>query len=158
MAVVWLVDKSTGEAEEYKRKYRGRSFWKLHMKDFIDVLRAFKNKQLNVLAYILEHTKASTNTFTGTYRGISKACNVSLATVTQVMSLLQKKGFMKKLQNGIYIISPDILMKGDEMKRGRLLCDYGLATRDMAAPKGEADTGTDASPAESAECTREDEG
>ena len=124
MAKAPYVDPLTGEFLGYS----DNQFWKLYMKNFLNILREFKNKQLDVFIYILENTHPSTNTFTGTYRSISKACKVSLSTVTQVMCLLQKNGFIAKLQNGSYIVSPHILIKGNEQKRGMLLRDYHSAT------------------------------
>lgn len=157
LSVVSVVDESTGEVKDYRRVYSGKQFWKLHMKDFLKVLRAFESKQLNVLIYILENTKSSTNTFTGTFRSISKACKVSLSTVTQVMDLLQKSGFIVKLQNGNYIVSPNVLMKGDERKRGMLLQSYNAAQWKNRGPKGEVTGSSDSLPEESVESPEGDE-
>ena len=119
-----IIDESTGETETYRREYNKKSFWKLYINELLAVLRAFDDKRLDVFAYILGNTHPSSNRFTGTYRSISKACDVSLTTVTQVMKLLRDIKFIKKLQNGTYIVSPFVLMKGDDRKMGKLSVEY----------------------------------
>lgn len=37
------------------------------------------------------------------------------------MTLLQDKGFMRKISNGVYQVSPTIMMKGSEHKKSLLL-------------------------------------
>ena len=37
------------------------------------------------------------------------------------MTLLQDKGFMRKVSNGVYQVSPTIMMKGSEHKKSLLL-------------------------------------
>lgn len=137
-----VYDDLTGETERYRRIYSGKSFWKLYMDEFLEILRAFDDKRLNILAYILKNTHPSTNRFSGTYRSISNACDVSLSTVTQVMKLLRDKKFIKKLQNGTYIISPNVLMKGDDRKMGRILREFLSCTNETPA-SADADTNRD---------------
>ena len=116
----YIVDPSTGEA---KPIYGSMPFWKLNMKGFVKVLEKFQDKQMRVFAYILKNTHPSTNEFGGTYREIREACGVSLDTVERVMKLLQEAGFLMKKRNGAYFVSPDILMKGTEAKKSKLLAD-----------------------------------
>jgi predicted transcriptional regulator of viral defense system len=40
------------------------------------------------------------------------------------MTLLQEKGFLKKVSNGVYQVSPTIMMKGSEHKKQLLLNYY----------------------------------
>ena len=89
--------------------------------DFLQVLGGFEYKQLDVLIYILEHTEAANNTFIGTYRSLEKSVGVSYDTVRRTITLLQGKGFLKKVSNGVYQVSPTIMMKGSEHKKSLLL-------------------------------------
>ena len=120
-----LVDQDTGEVIEVdqitKRALGQKQFWKIYLMDFLQVLGGFEYKQLDVLIYILEHTEAANNTFIGTYRSLEKNVGVSYDTVRRTITLLQGKGFLKKVSNGVYQVSPTIMMKGSEHKKSLLL-------------------------------------
>lgn len=123
-----LVDQDTGEVIEVdqitKRALGQKQFWKIYLMDFLQVLGGFEYKQLDVLIYILEHTDASTNTFIGTYRSIAQKAGVSYETVARTITLLMGKTFLKKIQTGVYQVSPTIMMKGTEHKKNLLLNYY----------------------------------
>lgn len=122
-----LQDMDTGEVMEVdqitKRALGQKQFWKIYLMDFLQVLGGFEYKQLDVLIYILEHTEASNNTFLGTYRNIAEKVGVSYDTVSRTITLLLNKGFLKKVQTGVYQVSPTIMMKGSEHKK-QLLLNY----------------------------------
>lgn len=122
-----LQDLDTGEVMEVdqitKRALGQKQFWKIYLMDFLQVLGGFEYKQLDVLIYILEHTEASNNTFLGTYRNIAEKVGVSYDTVSRTITLLLNKGFLKKVQTGVYQVSPTIMMKGSEHKK-QLLLNY----------------------------------
>lgn len=123
-----LQDLDTGELIEVdqitKRALGQKQFWKIYLMDFLQVLGGFEYKQLDVLIYILEHTEAASNTFIGTYRSLEKSVGVSYDTVRRTITLLQGKGFLKKVSNGVYQVSPTIMMKGTEHKKQLLLNYY----------------------------------
>jgi putative firmicute plasmid replication protein len=123
-----LQDLDTGELIEVdqitKRALGQKQFWKIYLMDFLQVLGGFEYKQLDVLIYILEHTEAANNTFIGTYRSLEKSVGVSYDTVRRTITLLQGKGFLKKVSNGVYQVSPTIMMKGTEHKKQLLLNYY----------------------------------
>lgn len=143
----YLVDGRTGESYQViedlgvvnlaqGRKIRGsKHFWKLYLPGFLRVLRRFKNRQVTVLAYILENMKQADNVFIGSYREISQKCGVSLDSVHRTIHDLQESGFMVKKQNGVYIISPDILIKGNDSKRSMLMREYNKAVINVATKK-----------------------
>jgi C4-dicarboxylate-specific signal transduction histidine kinase len=123
-----LVDQDTGELIEVdqitKRALGQKQFWKVYLIDFLQILGVLDSKQVDVLIYILENTKAADNTYIGTYRKTSDGAGVSLDTATKVMRKLQTNGFIKKVQNGVYQVSPLIMMKGSEHKKSLLLNYY----------------------------------
>lgn len=123
-----LIDQETGEIIEVnqvtKRAYGQKNFWKVYLLDFLQVLGIIDNKQLDVLIYVLENTNSSTNTFIGTYKKIAKAINVSEPTIATIFKKLQEQEFLKKVQNGVYQVSPLIMMKGSEHKKQLLLNYY----------------------------------
>lgn len=120
-----LIDKETGEIIEVdqitKKVYGQKNFWKLYLSDFLPVLGIMENKQVDILIYILENTQSSTNMFIGTYKTIQKNTNASETTIAKVMKKLQEQKFLKKIQNGLWQVSPNIMMKGNENKKQLLL-------------------------------------
>lgn len=123
-----LLDLDTGETHEVdqitKRALGQKQFWKIYLMDFLQILGVLDSKQVDILIYILENTESANNTFIGTYDKIQKEVGVSRPTVGVVMKKLQKNNFIKKVQNGVWQVSPNIMMKGSEHKKGLLLNYY----------------------------------
>lgn len=123
-----LQDLDTGELIEVdqvtKRALGQKQFWKVYLMDFLQVLGGFEYKQLDVLVYIIEHTEAANNTFIGTYRSLEKNVGVSYDTVAKTIKTIIKRGFLKKVSNGVYQVSPNIMMKGSDHKKSLLLNYY----------------------------------
>ena len=119
-----LVDQDTGEIIEVdqitKRAYGQKQFWKIYLMDFLQVLGVLDSKQIDILIYILENTEAANNTFIGTYTKIQAEVGVSRPTVATVMKKLQDNNFIKRVQNGVWQVSANILMKGSEHKKSLL--------------------------------------
>lgn len=123
-----LIDEDTGERIEVdqitKRALGQKAFWKVYLIDFLQILGVLDSKQIDVLIYILENTRPSDNTYIGTYRRTAEGTGVSLDTATRVMRKLMENDFLKKVQNGVYQVSPLIMMKGSEHKKQLLLNYY----------------------------------
>lgn len=123
-----LIDTQTGEVihvdQITKRAYGAKNFWKMYLMDFLSVLGIIDNKQLDIFIYIAENTNQSNNLFIGTYKQISKDVGVSEPTIAKLMKKLQKNNFIKKKQNGVYLVNPNIMMKGNDTKRQILLNYY----------------------------------
>ena len=120
-----LIDKETGEIIEVdqitKKVYGQKNFWKLYLSDFLPVLGIVENKQVDILIYILENTQPSNNMFIGTYKTIRENTKASETTIAKVMKKLKEQKFLKKIQNGLWQVSPNIMMKGNENKKQLLL-------------------------------------
>lgn len=123
-----LIDRETGEViwvdQITKRSYGSKNFWKMYLMDFLTVLGIIDSKQLDVFIYIAENTNQSTNIFIGTYDKISKDVNVCRQTIAKIMKKLQDNNFIKKIQNGVWLVNPNIMMKGNDKKRQILLSYY----------------------------------
>ena len=123
-----LIDRETGEViwvdQITKRSYGTKNFWKCYLMDFLSVLGIIDSKQLDVFVYIVENTNQATNMFIGTYKKIAKDVNVSEPTISRIMKKLQENNFIKKVQNGLWLVNPNILMKGNDTKRQILLSYY----------------------------------
>lgn len=120
-----LVDQDTGEIIEVdqvtKRIYGQANFWKVYLMDFLAVLGVFDSKQADVFVYIVRNTNPNSNLFLGTYKKISKDVGVSEVTISKIMKKLQEHKFIKKVQNGAWLVNPNIMMKGNDNKRQMLI-------------------------------------
>ena len=123
-----LMDTKTGELMHVdqitKRVYGSRNFWKCYLMDFLTVLGIIDSKQVDVFIFIVENTNQANNTFLGTYKHISKEVGVSEPTIAKIIKKLQANNFIKKIQNGAWLVNPNILMKGNDNKRQILLSYY----------------------------------
>lgn len=123
-----LLDTQTGELihvdQITKRTYGTKNFWKCYLMDFLTVLGIIDSKQLDIFIYIVENTNQSNNIFIGTYKKISKDTGCSSTTIARIMKKLQENNFIKKVQNGAWLVNPNILMKGNDTKRQILLSYY----------------------------------
>lgn len=123
-----LMDTETGEViwvdQITKRTYGTKNFWKCYLMDFLTVLGIIDSKQLDVFIFIVENTQQANNTFIGTYKYIAKSVGVSEPTIAKIMKKLQQNNFIKKVQNGVWLVNPNILMKGNDTKRQILLSYY----------------------------------
>lgn len=123
-----LVDKDTGEIMEVeqitKLVYGSKNFWKCYLKEFLAVLKELNDRQFKVFIYIVGHIRPSDNLFIGTYGNIIKGVGCCRQTVATTMKKLQEFDFIKKVHIGVWIINPDIIMKGNDRKRHKLLSDY----------------------------------
>ena len=123
-----LTDDDTGEKiivdQITKRSYGTKQFWKCYLMDFLTVLGIIDSKQVDIFIYIVENTNQSTNMFVGTYKKIAKDVGVSEPTIARIMKKLQENNFVKKVQNGLWFVNPNILMKGNDNKRQILLSYY----------------------------------
>lgn len=123
-----LIDEDTGERilvdQITKRVYGTKQFWKCYLMDFLTVLGIIDNKQVDIFIYIVENTDQSNNLFIGTYKKIAEDVGASSATIARIMKKLQENNFIKRVQNGLWLVNPNILMKGNDTKRQILLSYY----------------------------------
>ena len=123
-----LVDTETGEKilvdQITKRVYGTKNFWKVYLMDFLTVLGIIDSKQVDIFIYIVENTNQSNNIFLGTYEKIANDVGVSKPTIAKIMKKLQENKFVKRVQNGAWLVNPNILMKGNDSKRQILLNYY----------------------------------
>ena len=123
--------------------YTTKHFWKCYMKDFIKVMESLSYKQFKVFIYILENVKPSTNLFIATPSKIEKNTGCCRQTVAKTMKILQDQEFIRKIQPGVWIINPDILIKGNDSKQKKLREGYENAgcTEETEKKDGKDDSG-----------------
>lgn len=68
-----------------------------------------------VLAYFLRK-KSSDNLVIGSFEDIAEATGVSRRTVASMVKTLQKKGFLAKVKNAVYMVSPKLMRHGSRTK------------------------------------------
>lgn len=94
--------------------------WLFHLAEAYDLIGG---KSVEILNFLMEN-RNSENLTICTQRGISKSLEVSLDTVTRVMTKLKEKNVISMPQQGVYRINPDIIFKGSNDKRMRILLEY----------------------------------
>lgn len=119
------VDIETGETHDIfiKKTIESQNFVKVFMADFLVALGILNSKSVSVVCYILENVRYSDNTLIATKEQMAKGSGTSVRTVFNVLSKLQEVGFMKRQANGVYVINPNYILKGNENKR-RIIIDY----------------------------------
>lgn len=123
-----LVDKNTGEIidveQTLKFNYGSKHFWKCYLTDFLKVIDALEGRHLKIFTYIIRKTKSNNNLFICTYDKMVEDLKCSRQTIAETMKILQKTNFIRKKQNGIWIINPNVLMKGNDNKRHSLYSEF----------------------------------
>lgn len=125
------INARTGEIEEMQVtsiEDRDYNFSKVWMRNFIATLDIVGNQKTKLCFWIIEHVNKQ-NVLIGTMRSISKESGISLETVRKTMSILLDADFLRRVQNGVYIINPDIVFKGSRSGRMNVLNQYNIAAR-----------------------------
>lgn len=123
------INVRTGELEEMQvtsiedRDYNFTKFW---MKNFIATLDIVGNRKTKLCFWIIDHVDRE-NRLIGTYRSIADQSGISLDTVRITMKILMDADFMRKMQNGVYVVNPNLAFKGTRNARMGVLNQYTSA-------------------------------
>lgn len=113
------------DIEVFKKVYGTNHFWRVWLSDLLTALGLINNsRQLDVVFYIFENANPSNNLYIGTVRATAEAVGVSSKTVAITIKKLQAADIITKKQNGVYMIKPSLMIKGDDRKRNRLIIEY----------------------------------
>lgn len=122
------INQKTGEIIEcsviQKEVSQDFNFHKVWIEDLITILTNIGGKKLKVLNYLIENMRDSDNTISITYDKMEEQLKISRKTIAETMKILQENDFIKKIQNGLYMVNPDVLVKGKTTKRHHLLIRY----------------------------------
>lgn len=121
-----FINARTGEIEDFcvtSVEERDFNFTKVWMKNFLTTLELVGNAKTKVAYWIVDNINRE-NMLPYTYRQIAEATGVSLDTISKTMSILIDANFLKKLNQGCYIINPDIVFKGTRCSRLNALTQY----------------------------------
>lgn len=120
------INFNTGEIEDFQVtsiEERDFNFTKVWMKNFISTLDLVGNQKTKLAFWIIENLNKE-NQLTMTYRQISEKTNISLETIRKTMTILLDANFLKRINQGVYQVNPDILFKGNKNNRLNLLTQY----------------------------------
>ena len=122
------INADTGEILETtvieKEVDRDFNFHKIWLNDLMSVLNLIGGKKLDILKYLLSEMRTQDNTISVTYRQIEKELNTSQKTIAETMKILQEANFITKVQNGLYMVNPDVIVRGNGKKRDALMIKY----------------------------------
>lgn len=120
------INPETGELELFNvvsQKSGDFNFEKIWIGHLLEALNVLGNKKVLVLQWMLKN-KDNKNQIIGTHRGIAEDCKVSLPVVTETFKLLMEINAIKKVQNGVYLLNPEIVFKGSGEQRMNILLRY----------------------------------
>lgn len=122
------------ETEVYKKYYGGAHFYRVWLSDLLYHLNLISNsRQMDVLFYILDHVN-SDNLFIGTNRAVAEATKASTKTVNTIIKKMLAADLMTMKQQGVYMVKPTLLMKGDNIRKRRLVVEYEQIKRENTLP------------------------
>lgn len=125
------INAETGELESFSVtsiEDRDFNFHKVWMRNFISTLDIVGNQKTRLCMWIVDHINKE-NQLIGTMRGIADSSGMSLETVRVTMKILLDVDFLRRVQNGVYIVNPDIVYKGSYGSRMNILNQYSTAER-----------------------------
>lgn len=123
------INTRTGELEQMQVtsiEDRDFNFTKMWMKNFISTLDIVGNQKTRLCFWIIDHVDKE-NRLIGTYRTMASQSGMSLDTVRITMKLLMDADFMRKAQNGVYVINPNLVFKGTRNARMNVLNQFTSA-------------------------------
>ena len=122
------INSATGEIIETlvveKNIEQDFNFYKVWLLDLLNILELVGTKKMKVVNYIFENLNAQENLFIGTHEKVAKKLNISRPVVSQTFKILQDANLLIKINNGAYMLNPDIIIKGRTAKRLNLLIKY----------------------------------
>jgi ribosomal protein S25 len=126
-ATYMVIDRITGEEvpiqifiEQANCEYWEKAYAKT-LAEYIGIVGVGSS---NVLAFIIKN-KQKNNLLVSTFEEIAKKSNVARSTVDRIFKELKKRGFIKKVRNGCYMVSPKLLVHGSKTHGAMLLRIWG---------------------------------
>ncbi len=90
----------------------------------MNILDLLGGKKLEILKYLLSKINNIDNTIIARYDDIIKDLKVSRQTVSSTLKILREANFIRKIANGVYMVNPDIIVKGSGSKKDALMIKY----------------------------------
>lgn len=128
---------STGNVEDFqviKMEDRDFNFHKIWLAQIITSLDLIGNQKTRLAFWILDHLNRD-NQLTLNYRQIAEESGISLFTVKQTMKALLECDFLRRKNQGCYVVNPDKVFKGTKDGRMRILLEYSKIENQQNAVK-----------------------
>jgi len=106
------------------------NFHKIWIEDLVSILEIVGSKKLKVVKWILNNFNDKDNTIFFTQQKLSKELNISYPILNETIKILMENNFMSRVQNGVYMLNPNIIVKGKSSKRSNLLVKYTNIKKD----------------------------
>lgn len=108
---------------------RDFNFTKVWMRNFLATLELVGNAKTKVAYWIIDHITKE-NLLPYTYRQIAQGTNTSVDTVTKTVTVLLEADFLRRINQGCYIVNPDIVFKGSRNGRLNVLTEFQDTTKE----------------------------
>lgn len=121
-----FINVETGEVQDFdvsNIEERDFNFHKVWMRNFISTLDIVGNQKTKLCFWIIDNLNKE-NQLSYTYRQISEKTGISLETVRVTMNVLLESNFLRRQNQGCYIVNPDIIFKGTRNGRMNILNQY----------------------------------
>ena len=99
------------------------TFFKLPDRTLADVMQNLSNKHCKVIGYILGTVNAS-NKLDLTYQTVADFVECSTDTVGTIVRELMANNFMKRIRGTIYMLNPEVMVKGRDARFYQLMDEY----------------------------------
>lgn len=100
-----------------------KNFHKIWIKDLSKILLMIGNQKVKVFCYILDNMDFN-NKIIGSIRKIAKKLELSNETVSQTIKALKEDNKIRQIQEGVYMVNPDLISKRDSYRRQILRGEY----------------------------------
>lgn len=97
---------------------------------FFETLSGLGGKESEVLSFLVSAMRNSDNTYIGPMKQIAVNVNCSKATVQRAMDSLADKGFVAMQLDGVWLINPSMVIKGNRSKEKVLMDKFILIQRE----------------------------
>lgn len=111
------------DAAYMKFEERDFNFDKIFSYYMFQAMGLMGSKKMNVMIWMMQN-RNSDNMVIATTEKISKETKISLPIIKEVIKLLRQFDFLKRISNGCYQWSPNVIFKGGIKKRLAILWDY----------------------------------
>ena len=121
-----FLDHETGELVEMnvvQMEDTDFNFEKIWLGHILQALDCMGSKKIKVVTWLLNNKNVE-NIVIATQREISEKCGVSLPIVTETIRVLQTADVIKMKQNGVYMLNPNVIFKGNKDRRLDVLIRY----------------------------------
>lgn len=121
-----FINAETGVVENFQVSNiqdKDFNFHKVWMRNFISTLDIVGNQKTRLCFWIIDNLNKD-NQLVYTYRQIADKTKMSLETVRVTMNILLDSDFLRRQNQGCYIVNPDIVYKGSRTGRLNILNQY----------------------------------